>query len=160
MLFDAKGWISPRVKGRVDGYLFAYGFDYREALQAYFAVSGRQPLLPRWALGNWWSRYCELASGRGWSVLRADPYTADEYLGLMDRFKEEGIPMSVSVLDMDWRVLCWRKANIEASHRYSRQIWCALDRLYVGCVGNLPPLPIPVGSESGSRSQLGQEALP
>ena len=38
--------------------------------------------------GNWWSRYF--------------PYTAEEYLALMDRFDEEGVPFSVAVLDMDW----------------------------------------------------------
>ena len=46
------------------------------------------PLLPRYALGNWWSRY--------W------PYTSQEYTDLMDRFKAEGVPLAVSVIDMDW----------------------------------------------------------
>ncbi len=41
----------------------------------------RTPVLPRWALGNWWSRYY--------------PYTADEYLALMTRFRAEGLPFSV-----------------------------------------------------------------
>ena len=58
------------------------------ALGAFYAVSGPQPLLPRWALGNWWSRYHR--------------YTADAYLALMDRFDAEGVPFSVAVLDMDW----------------------------------------------------------
>jgi hypothetical protein len=44
--------------------------------------------LPRWALGNWWSRY--------------HPYSDESYLALMDRFKEERIPFSVAVIDMDW----------------------------------------------------------
>ena len=51
----------------------------------------RQPLLPRYALGNWWSRYY--------------PYSADEYLELMDRFAEEDLPFSVAVLDMDWHLV-------------------------------------------------------
>lgn len=63
MLFDGD-WVASRVPGRIDGYLFAYGFEYRDALQAYFAVSGKQPVLPRWAFGNWWSRYCELLCAR------------------------------------------------------------------------------------------------
>ena len=45
-------------------------------------------LLPRWALGNWWSRY--------------HPYSADEYLELLDRFDAEQVPLSVAVIDMDW----------------------------------------------------------
>jgi len=45
-------------------------------------------VLPRWALGNWWSRYHR--------------YSADSYLALMDRFAEERLPLSVAVIDMDW----------------------------------------------------------
>ena len=53
--------------------MFAYGHDYDEALRAFYAVSGRPPVLPRWALGNWWSRYHR--------------YSADTYLELLDRFE-------------------------------------------------------------------------
>lgn len=92
MLFD-DGFVASRLsgEGRVDGYLFAYGHDYRGAVKALYAISGSQPLLPRWALGNWWSRYYA--------------YRADEYLSLMDKFKEESIPLSVAVLDMDWHIV-------------------------------------------------------
>ena len=70
MLFTEDGWVAPRehVAGSseepganekaTDVYLFAYGVDYREALKAFYTVSGRPPLVPRWSLGNWWSRYC------------------------------------------------------------------------------------------------------
>jgi alpha-glucosidase (family GH31 glycosyl hydrolase) len=88
MLFTSEGWVAPRVPGRRDGYLFAYGDDYRGALQALFSISGKAPAVPRWALGNWWSKYYA--------------YTAEEYTGLMDRFEADEIPMSVAVLDMDW----------------------------------------------------------
>lgn len=92
MLFDDRQWVTTRLPGsRVDGYLFAYGHDYRQAIQAFYVLSGPQPLLPRWALGNWWSRYY--------------PYTADEYLSLMDRFHKSEIPLSVAVLDMDWHIV-------------------------------------------------------
>jgi hypothetical protein len=92
MLFDEDGFVASRRPGeRVDGYLFAYGHDYRAAVKALYAISGSQPLLPRWALGNWWSRYY--------------PYTSDEYLALMDKFQAEGIPLSVAVLDMDWHLV-------------------------------------------------------
>ncbi|KAI9652538.1 MAG: hypothetical protein M1831_006729 [Alyxoria varia] len=91
MLFTEDGWIAPR---RTDGslgcdlYLFAYGHDYKSAIKALYTVSGSQPLLPRWALGNWWSRYYK--------------YSDKEYLNLMDRFRREQVPLSVAVLDMDW----------------------------------------------------------
>ena len=85
------GWIAPRRPDSLDLYVFAYGHDYRAALRAFYRLTGPQPLLPRFALGNWWSRY--------------HAYSADEYLGLMDRFAAEGIPLSVAVLDMDWHLV-------------------------------------------------------
>ncbi len=87
-VFEDDGWVSPRDGGRVDLYLFSYGLDYGEALKAFYAVSGAQPVLPRWALGNWWSRYHR--------------YSADSYLALLDRFEAEDLPFSVAVIDMDW----------------------------------------------------------
>ncbi len=82
------GWVEPRDGSRQDVYVFAYGLDHREAVKALYAVSGRQPLLPRFALGNWWSRY--------------HAYSADEYRALVERFEAERVPLSVAVLDMDW----------------------------------------------------------
>jgi Glycosyl hydrolases family 31 TIM-barrel domain/Glycosyl hydrolase family 31 C-terminal domain/Domain of unknown function (DUF5110) len=91
LVLEDDGWVSPRAGDAEDLYVFAYGRDYRQALQALYALSGRQPLLPRWALGNWWSRYHR--------------YSAGEYLALLDRFADEGIPFSVAVLDMDWHLV-------------------------------------------------------
>jgi alpha-glucosidase (family GH31 glycosyl hydrolase) len=88
MLFTDDGWVVPRPAAHLDLYVFAYGLDHTEAVQAFYALSGPQPVLPRWALGNWWSRY--------------HPYTADEYLALHDRFEAEDLPFSVAVIDMDW----------------------------------------------------------
>ncbi|KAL2784594.1 putative alpha-xylosidase [Aspergillus keveii] len=92
MLFDENGWLATRKEGdRVDGYLFAYGHDYRAAVKAFYALSGPQPLLPRWSLGNWWSRY--------------HAYDEAEFLELMDNFKSRRIPLSVAVIDMDWHIV-------------------------------------------------------
>ncbi|OJJ50766.1 hypothetical protein ASPZODRAFT_126696 [Penicilliopsis zonata CBS 506.65] len=89
MLFDGKGFVAGRLAGdRVDGYLFCYGQEYRAAMKAFYALSGKQPELPRYALGNWWSRY--------------HAYRQEEYLQLMDTFRARDIPMSVAVIDMDW----------------------------------------------------------
>lgn len=92
-LFTREGFVSPRrdVEGTIDCYLFAYGHDYRAAIKAFYSISGSTPVLPRWTLGNWWSRYYA--------------YSADSYLELMDRFAEERIPLSVAVLDMDWHLV-------------------------------------------------------
>ena len=84
------GWFAPRAQGAQDIYFFSYGYDYRQALKDYFHLCGPTPLLPRYALGNWWSRF--------------HAYTDTEYLALMDRFAAEGVPLSVAVIDMDWHI--------------------------------------------------------
>lgn len=81
---------QPRVGSEVDLYFFAYGRDYLTAVKDFYRLTGATPLLPRYALGNWWSRF--------WR------YDEAEYLQLMDRFKEEEVPLSVSVIDMDWHL--------------------------------------------------------
>ncbi|KAK3323311.1 glycoside hydrolase family 31 protein [Cercophora scortea] len=93
MLFGSDGWIAPREAGRKDFYFFAYDGDHKAAIKDFYRLSGNQPMLPRWALGNWWSRYHE--------------YSADEYLELVDHFKREKIPLNVGVIDMDWHKPGW-----------------------------------------------------
>lgn len=84
------GWID-RHGGGVDIYVFAHRTDYLGLLKDFYSLTGKTPLLPRFALGNMWSRYY--------------PYTQDEYIALMDRFRAEGIPFSVAVIDMDWHLV-------------------------------------------------------
>ena len=90
LLFGADGELRPRRPGTRDIYLFLYGRQFERGLRDLYRLSGRPPLLPRFALGNWWSRF--------W------PYTTGEYLELMERFAAEGTPFSVAVLDMDWHL--------------------------------------------------------
>ena len=85
------GWIEPRKKGVQDIYFFGYGHDYKEALRDFYYLSGKTPMLPRFALGNWWSRYYR--------------YTEESYMELMERFEQENIPFTVAVIDMDWHLV-------------------------------------------------------
>jgi alpha-glucosidase (family GH31 glycosyl hydrolase) len=91
LLFNEAGWLEPRPEPVQDLYFFGYGQDYATCLQDYCAISGAVPMLPRWALGNWWSRY--------WS------YTQDELAALMRAFKANHIPLSVCIVDMDWHLV-------------------------------------------------------
>ena len=86
-LFDDEGHFVRRGGGR-DYYCFAYGNDYRKTLKAFFEISGHTPIVPRFALGVWWSRY--------------HAYSDNEYIELMDRFEKEKIPLTVATVDMDW----------------------------------------------------------
>ena len=91
MLLTEDGWVEPRCGGGEDIYFFGYGHDYLECLKDFYYLSGRSPMLPRFALGNWWSRYYK--------------YTEESYLALMDRFEREDIPFTVAVIDMDWHLV-------------------------------------------------------
>ncbi len=88
LAFGEDGWVAPRIEGNTDLYYFGYGWDAPGAVRDFYRLSGPQPLPPRWALGNWWSRY--------------HAYTADEYTELVERFEAERLPFSVAVVDMDW----------------------------------------------------------
>ena len=90
MLLTDNGRFIPRQASGSDLYFFGYGHDYAEGLKDYHRLTGAVPMLPRYALGNWWSRYHE--------------YTEDSYLALMERFEQAGIPLSVAVIDMDWHL--------------------------------------------------------
>ena len=85
------GWIEPRKKGIADLYFFGYGHDYKRALADFYKLCGKTPMLPRYALGNWWSRFYK--------------YTEESYLELMKQFDEKNIPFTVAVIDMDWHVV-------------------------------------------------------
>jgi len=93
MALNADGTLTER-KNSCDYYLFAYGTDYKGALKDFFRLCGKVPMMPRYILGNWWSRY------------RA--YTQDEYLGVMEKFEQKKIPFTVATVDMDWH---WVKIN-------------------------------------------------
>ncbi len=90
MLLGSDGWVEVRRQGTKDVYFFGYGFDYLSAVKDFMRLTGEPPLLPSYALGNWWSRYHR--------------YTQQEYIDLMERFKSEHIPFSVGVIDMDWHI--------------------------------------------------------
>lgn len=91
LILTEDGWIAPRQGDGVDIYLFTYGNDYKEALNDFYRLTGKTPMLPRYALGNWWSRYYA--------------YTEDSYKELVTRFEKEEIPFSVGVIDMDWHLV-------------------------------------------------------
>lgn len=91
LVLEQDGWIGVRQENTVDCYFFGYGYDYIQAVQDLYRLTGMPPLLPAYALGNWWSRY--------------HAYTQEEYIDLIDRFQEEDVPLSVGVVDMDWHVV-------------------------------------------------------
>ena len=88
LILAENGMVERRRKQKRDIYLFAYGNDFRGAVNALYTITGKPPLIPRFAFGNWWSRYRE--------------YSDKEYLQVIQRFFDREIPLSVATVDMDW----------------------------------------------------------
>nr|WP_233133612.1 TIM-barrel domain-containing protein [Bifidobacterium vansinderenii] len=84
-------WVTPKPEATEDFYFFGYGHRYREAVHDFYKLTGPTPLLPRYTLGNWWSRYHR--------------YTEAEYMQLVKRFEDEGLPFTTAVIDMDWHLV-------------------------------------------------------
>ena len=79
--------MAVRNDDELDIYVFAYGNNYREAIKALYLICGKVPMIPKYALGNWWSRYYA--------------YTEREYLNVMDRFSRKDIPLTGATVDVD-----------------------------------------------------------
>ncbi len=83
-------WIENRAKSvQFDGYFFAYGNDYKQALKDFITVFGPIPMVPRWTFGFWYSRWYA--------------YKDQEFLALAKRYRREKIPIDVMIIDTDWR---------------------------------------------------------
>lgn len=80
---------APRSESYQDRYLFAYGDDYRGALYDLSRLTGPAPVLPRWAFGIWFSRY--------------HAYRDGDYRDLVARFRADGVPLDVLVVDTDYK---------------------------------------------------------
>lgn len=91
LVITEDGWVESRKEDCIDIYFLGYGHEYEHCLKDYYHLTGKTPLLPRYALGNWWSRFYR--------------YNDQEYKALMTRFEKEEIPFSVSVIDMDWHLV-------------------------------------------------------
>jgi len=93
LVFGKNRWLKPRNKPKtyLDLYFFGYGDNYLGCLKDFNKIAGKIPLIPRWALGNWWSRYWE--------------YSQDELKSLMLKFKNNDVSLSVCIIDMDWHIV-------------------------------------------------------
>ncbi len=87
-IFNSDGTVVAREDGGLDIYLFMYNKDYEDALKDYYNLTGYPALIPRFALGNWWSRN--------------NDYDDVELKNLVDTFEKKEIPLSVVLLDKDW----------------------------------------------------------
>ena len=100
IVFDnsASGWLDigeteadvlsfEAVGGRT-AYIVVAGDDYPALIRNYTDVTGRQPLPPRWAFGNFASRFGYRSEKETRNVVR--------------RFRRQDIPLDVVVIDIFW----------------------------------------------------------
>ena len=106
LILKQDGTLEPRKNNSTDIYIFAYGTNYRKALQGLYQICGSTPHIPRYALGNWWSRY--------------HAYTEKEYLDKMDTFADSDIPFTVATVDMDWH---WSESMPEGVDGWTGYSW-------------------------------------
>ena len=71
------GETEDRKNNEIDVYFFGYGKDYKAGLKAFAALTGKTPMIPRYALGNWWSKF--------------EKYTEDSYIEMLDSFDAEKV---------------------------------------------------------------------
>lgn len=94
-------WIAPRPGGAppttegdvaknqdLDWYLFAYGDNYRGALQSFATISGKAAMPRKANLGSWNSRWAKL--------------TSDDYRQVVREYDEHDFPLDIIVMDMEW----------------------------------------------------------
>ncbi|PWN68986.1 alpha-xylosidase [Chryseobacterium phosphatilyticum] len=83
------GWIHERpIEHYRDLYLFAYGKDYKSALQALTKISGEIPMNRKYVHGIW---YC-----RWWD------YTSQDLLDIVSDYQKNDFPLDVLAIDMGW----------------------------------------------------------
>lgn len=108
LVFQPDGTLTPRLDGDIDIYVFLYGKDFHLALKDYFYLTGEPPLLPRYALGTWWSRN--------------KSYTQNEVLEVIEDFKQSDIPLTVFLFDKDWHVRQIGEEKLDTGYTFNQNL--------------------------------------
>ena len=82
------GTLVDPPENHTDLYVFMYDHDFKHALADYFKITGEPALIPRYALGNWWSRNIK--------------YNDKNIPLLVKNFERKRIPLAVMLFDNDW----------------------------------------------------------
>lgn len=95
-----------------DVYLFVYLNDFDLCLKDYYTLTGNPSLIPRFALGNWWSRNNE--------------YDDISLKQLIDNFSKYKIPISVILLDKDWHIRTYKnKEHLKTGFTFNKDLFKA-----------------------------------
>lgn len=103
-LSDNGDWWDGLDSDLEDLYVLGHGHRYADALGDYRKIGGAIPLLPRYALGVWFSRWYD--------------YTAESAAEVVRQFEELSLPLDVFVLDMNWHT-----KNGWTGYSFDRHLW-------------------------------------
>ncbi|MBF0243795.1 MAG: DUF5110 domain-containing protein [Planctomycetes bacterium] len=97
-------WVTDPTSedGYMDLYLFFYACDFKQALSDYRLLFGPTPIMPRYGLGLWYSRY--------------PTFSEEEIYQLVDAFEEHDLPLDVFVLDLEWHKRGWHGFDWDTDH--------------------------------------------
>ena len=108
MVIGEDGVFSQKDHESLDIYLFVYLSDFSKCLSDYYHITGFTPLIPRYALGNWWTRNYK--------------YGDQKLNELVVKFKENKIPVSSIILNHDWH-LKNEKNNVNTGFTFNTSIF-------------------------------------
>ena len=87
-ILNPDGTYKERPENSLDIYVFMYDKDFKQALLDYYKLTGFPELIPRYALGNWWSRNTD--------------YNDEKIDEMLKQFDKKKIPLSIFLFDNDW----------------------------------------------------------
>lgn len=109
-IIEKNGTIRESENNEIDIYLFVYNKDFKNALKDYFNLTGNPPLIPRYALGNWWSKNNE--------------YNDNTLKDLVDNFLKYEIPLSIILLDKDWHIRTYlKKEHLKTGFTFNKSLF-------------------------------------
>ena len=103
------GTVKPRENKNIDLYLFLYLKDFALCLKDYFLITGSPALIPRYALGNWWSKNEE--------------YDDLSLKDLVDDFKNKEIPLSILLLDKKWHIAEYKDKIYDSGFTWNKTLF-------------------------------------
>ena len=106
-IIDKNGMFIPRENKTIDIYLFMYLNNYQMCLTDYFSITGYPTLIPRYALGTWWSKNTN--------------YTDDNIKSLVEDFDNNEIPLSVILLDNYWHTRNYEGKELESGFSFNNK---------------------------------------
>jgi alpha-glucosidase (family GH31 glycosyl hydrolase) len=105
---ESTNWIKPRFqRSSQDWFFFYYGSDYTQMLRWFAELCGPIPMIPRYTFGAWITdlNYEYLP---GTAIVDKYKYDETNVKKIVERFRNEGVPLDVLVLDYAWHKFGWK----------------------------------------------------